>query len=236
MKRARIHEPSKLDGLVDEAQALSAKLAEMTPFKGSIKSWLKEACAMVGCNQASLVILRNRVMKDESHFFARQFLRRVEKDMVASDNYCCLGSNATRIAAHFGSDPLAVELADMKVTTSEAVAVAVVSATINHPSAFGVVDDVPQHVKAIAEMEKALDGLLAEMKEAWSWDDLTVDNEGLTNDERDRGLVRAVFKRAPSISINAHDWPKRLLIESRPSPTKGNGSLTTAVRDGVVAN
>lgn len=139
------------------------------------------------------------------------FIRRIAK-LVLEPNIPNPPTDIAKFGRVYGSPQLESQLAILGYNVAEAFALGVHRATEAHPSRFGPVDNFDQHQQRICDLRDRRATLNQGMEQALGANDLEFDFVGLSPQVRDAGLVRACFRRWPTIRLGI-GWPA-LLIEA----------------------
>ena len=115
----------------------------------------------------------------------------------------------------YGQPELEAQLALIGYNVGEAIALATKRAAKRWPENFGPVTDWDPHRERTDALRGTLEGLYAEMRRAYSAADLVHDTESVTPSDRDKGLVRVVFRRAPNLHLGMVDWPQQVVERAR---------------------
>ena len=80
------------------------------------------------------------------------------------------------------------------------------------PEIFGDVHDLADYDGLVEEHKSRLAELFEMMEQSFTGEDLIFGRTSLTSAQRDAGLIKVSFKRAPDVVLTP-GWPERLLRE-----------------------
>jgi hypothetical protein len=228
---------SEFDALISSAADALVQLRRLEQHKKlSAEAFCETARDIAGATEARVVELLGKV---DSKPAVASFCRRVLA-FVAEPTCPCLplGHKLDRLIrlSSGGHESFDRELASLKATAEELVAVAVLMAATRHPDRFGTVSSWREHQIETEKVRNRLHDLVAQIKVGFSAADLihqqpTVplpeparidhgDNQAHDAYYRERyareraarsALPGPWFARCPSVSVNDPRWPERLI-------------------------
>lgn len=201
---------TKLDQLIAEAITHEAFLAEMPPRGLTADAFLALALQYAETTEKRLKEVESK-LTDVTPSCLR-FVRRIEK-ITTEGGFPTPYREWGKLERAYGSEGLLGEAHAVGVTIPELYCLGVRNACERRPQRFGEVEDLEQYDAEFAKHRTAANHVYAQMLNAYTSEDLVLDSsKGVTNAERDRGLVKVYFKRAFGVALTG-DWPERLTRE-----------------------
>lgn len=205
---------------LDELAAKGAMLlAELAPLdhpekahKQSCNAFLRDALIYGETTLARVRSVRDLIAKAGPN--AGDVARTVDHlaKFHSEPNVPCASSQVDKILRINLAGNAASQMASLKITTGEAVALGVLTATERFPARFGDVDDWASFSQRWDELRRDLDVIYANMRGAFSPNDLVFDTAATTPGERDAGLSRVTFRRFPDLTmLGGSDWPAKFV-------------------------
>jgi len=203
-----------LDKILDQGVEILRELKAMDRPRLTPKAFFAEACRIAETTPAKVAEFEDRLDQSVGLDQTRVFIRQLVK-VYKGPAYPCPHNNLPKLLRCYGSDTVPGELAIIDGSLGLCQAVAAKTVTKRFPEAFGAVKSWSEHQRRYKELKDRLDDLYSKMRGAAITKDFEYDNEGISISDRQRGLTRLVFRRAPGVPIDGDletgDWPRRLL-------------------------
>lgn len=206
-----------LDKLIDEGAMLVQGLQDLDhkpKLTGS--AFIREAAKIAGVSVHKTAAIDRRIARVQRRIAkahggdATRALVRTLARKFRGDNFPIPNPDAIRMVRLFGWDEAPAEITALGLTPSDIQLVAAAEAVRRWPEAFGRVTDWEHRTANVAHIRERLGPLYSEMRSAWHTSDILFDLD-ITQNERDRGLVRLHFRRAPGVFLVADDWPEAVV-------------------------
>ena len=202
---------TKFDKALDKALEIRRALdAAEASTKLSGPAFIRDACKLANCTEQRLIEIEDQLAKAVSNTgSAESFVRR----MVAffrEPNAPNVPTDCGKFMRAYGSAEAAAQIAEMKATVGEFLALGVRQCTQRFPEAFGEVEDFEQHQARIADLRHRLVESYVCLEELVSGEDFEMDWASVTANERQAGLCRIRFRRHPD-TVFREGWPVDLV-------------------------
>ena len=214
---------TKLDTLIAEAVGLTRELENLNAdSKLSFKAFFAEALHIADCDEKRLAVVEGLIKKNRGTESIQIFLRRYAK-VLSESSYPRPSDDANRVLRIYGSEELLPEATQYGIKAGELQALAVCVCFDRYgDQAFGKVVDRANHEKKTSTARTRLESIHEEMRRACTNNDLIFDDTypAVLPSQKEAGLCKVSFKRAPDISPSMGDWPRELVAASAPKPTR----------------
>ena len=110
----------------------------------------------------------------------------------------------------YGTEGLEGQVSLVGATIPIVYALAVRGVCRQKPEIFGDVHDLADYDGLVEEHQSQLTELFEQMTTWFCGEDLHIDRTSLTQEQRNAGLARITFRRAPDVPL-VDGWPERLL-------------------------
>jgi hypothetical protein len=202
--------PTTFDKAMD--QAIEAK-QELGMMEGSYKltgeAMLAEAMGLAGIDEERLDDLGFDIDESLNVDYVQAFIRRLIA-FYKSPNATRVMTDTGKMVRAYGSEQVSGQIAELKSTVAEVQCIAIRECVKRFKDHFGPVEDFEKHQEHIADLRRRLSEAYVSMQELVSGDDLMMDWNGVTSDEKKAGLVRVKFKRHPG-TVMRENWPVDLV-------------------------
>ncbi|MCH7935942.1 MAG: hypothetical protein IH994_02480 [Proteobacteria bacterium] len=204
---------SKLDVLLNEGAEV---LRELKRFEDSRKltfdAFYALALRIADCDKKRIAQVEKIIETKHGVEHIAAIVRRLSKEFSEA-RYVKPFPDPSKAVRIFGSTDLESQAAQHRILAGEVQALAVKACHERFgEEVFGVVENFDKHEAETKKLRTRLESIYSKMEGVASGADFVIDNSTLLPDERKRGLCRANFRRAPSISYGVPGWPK-LLVE-----------------------
>ena len=199
---------TKLDRLLFTAAEHQQALDSMPARKLSATAFLRQALLHAGCEETDLDRLAALIEKTDVPEIFR-FLRRVGKVIADGQNHQP-DAKWSRLVGAFGTEGLEGQTSLLGASIPEIYALACRAVCRKKPEIFGQLDNLEDYDALIEEHKEQLAEIFAEMELWFTGQDLHIDRTSLTQSQRDAGLAKLTFRRAPDVPL-VDGWPQVLL-------------------------
>ncbi len=221
---------TQLDNLINKGADALRKLHRLESGPGARKltadSFEAEALKIANVTPERIDEIEKLLETAHGADSIRAFIRRLGKEL-STQNYVRPFPDPSKACRIFGHSNLDGQAGQHGIKAGELQVLAVRACRTRFgDDVFGEVKDLTKHERKVEALREKLDGIYAEMRSAFSGDDVVIDAsaESLLPNERARGLARVTFRRAPGLTPAHSDWPQKLIADCeapvpRPRPS-----------------
>ena len=214
---------SKLDTLITEAVGLTRELETLNADSHlTYKAFFAEALQIADCDEKRIAAIKKVVYEKHGTEHIQAYLRRYSKTLIGR-HYPYPALDPSRTLRIYGSEELLGQMGQHQILAGELQALAIrVCHERYGDTAFGGVENRADHKKKTEDARTRLAAIYAEMRNVVCGTDLIYDDTypAVLPSQREAGLCKVSFKRAPGISPSFGDWPTQIIADAMAPPFK----------------
>ena len=205
---------SKLDTLITEAVGVTRDLENLDSDRVlTYEAYMHEALHIADCDEKRIAVVKKIVFEKHGTEHIQSYLRRYAKTLTGR-HYPYPAEDPSRTLRIYGSEELLGQMGQHQILAGELQALAIrVCQERYGEAAFGNVTDRAKHHKQTTEARSRLKDIHEEMREVVSGADLLYSDSypAVLPSQKEAGLCRVSFKRAPDLSPSMGDWPTQII-------------------------